>query len=285
MAYDKLAVRLAQILIRLNSGEHFSADELADEFNVDIRTIQRDLNQRLSFMPIKKENGKYSLESFALGKFSFKDIQNFAALSGISELYPKLDQYFISSLLNSKIHNTLLIRNEGYQKISYDDFNKVNTAILKYFILYFNYKNKKREVKPYKLVNYKGIWYVLADEKGKLKHFNFAKIFNLSVSEKVFIPNEKLREQILNDKSMWLGESKEVLLKLDKKAKEYFFRKNILSNYELIDEDEEHFILSTQVSYDDEILNIVKQWIPYMRILKPLELKARLENILREYLQ
>ncbi|EAJ5955086.1 transcriptional regulator, partial [Campylobacter jejuni] len=40
-------------------------------------------------MPIQKENGKYFLESFTLGKLSFKDIQNFAILSGIQELYPK----------------------------------------------------------------------------------------------------------------------------------------------------------------------------------------------------
>ena len=59
MTYDKLAVRLAQILMRFNNGGRFSLEELASEFNVDIRTIQRDLNQRLSFMPIKKENGKY----------------------------------------------------------------------------------------------------------------------------------------------------------------------------------------------------------------------------------
>ncbi|HEE0016404.1 TPA: HTH domain-containing protein, partial [Campylobacter jejuni] len=47
MTHDKLAVRLAQILMRFNNGGRFSLEELASEFNVDIRTIQRDLNQRL----------------------------------------------------------------------------------------------------------------------------------------------------------------------------------------------------------------------------------------------
>ncbi len=42
--YDKVAKRLAFILQKLNSGERFSTDELAEEFNVDKRTIQRDLN-------------------------------------------------------------------------------------------------------------------------------------------------------------------------------------------------------------------------------------------------
>lgn len=76
--YDKLSIRLVQILSKFNNGESLSAQELAQEFNVDTRTIQRDLNERLTFMPIKKENGRYVLESFALGKLSFKDIQNFS---------------------------------------------------------------------------------------------------------------------------------------------------------------------------------------------------------------
>ena len=29
------------------------------------------------------------------------------------------------------------------------------------------------------------------------------------------------------------------------------------------------------VSFDDEILNIVKQWIPYIEILKPVELQSK----------
>lgn len=57
--YDKLSIRLVQILSKFNNGESLSAQELAQEFNVDTRTIQRDLNERLAFMPIKKENGRY----------------------------------------------------------------------------------------------------------------------------------------------------------------------------------------------------------------------------------
>ncbi|EOK1109738.1 HTH domain-containing protein, partial [Campylobacter jejuni] len=60
--YDKLSIRLVQILSKFNNGESLSAQELAQEFNVDTRTIQRDLNERLAFMPIKKENGRYVLE-------------------------------------------------------------------------------------------------------------------------------------------------------------------------------------------------------------------------------
>lgn len=260
--YDKLSIRLVQILSKFNNGESLSAQELAQEFNVDTRTIQRDLNERLTFMPIKKENGRYVLESFALGKLSFKDIQNFATLSGIAELYPKLDQGFIVDLLSHRVNKVLMVKNEGFQKVDYELFKDLSVAILKHNVLNFFYKKKERQIKPYKLVNYKGIWYLLGDENDKLKHFNLDKISKLRTKNENFIPNEKLEEQIQNDPNIWLGESKEVILKLDKNAKEYFFRKEILSNYQIIDEDETSYTLSTQVSYEDEILHLVKQWIP-----------------------
>ncbi len=285
MTHDKLAVRLAQILMRFNNGGRFSLEELASEFNVDIRTIQRDLNQRLSFMPIQKENGKYFLESFALGKLSVKDIQNFAMLSGIQELYPKLDEDFITDLLNSKVNSIFMIKNNGFEKVDYENFKIISVAILKHNILSFNYKEKSREVKPYKLLNYQGIWYLIADEKDKLKHFTFSKIKNIHKNNEIFTPKEEFLDQILNDKNIWLDDSKEAIVKLDKKAKEYFFRKNILNNFELIDEDEQSYILKVYFSYDDELLNVVKQWIPYIKIEKPFELKEKLDSILKDYLE
>ncbi|MGI7718083.1 helix-turn-helix transcriptional regulator [Campylobacter jejuni] len=268
--YDKLSIRLVQILSKFNNGESLSAQELAQEFNVDTRTIQRDLNERLAFMSIKKENGRYVLESFALGKLSFKDIQNFATLSGIAELYPKLDQGFIVDLLSHRVNKVLMVKNEGFQKVDYELFKDLSVAILRHNVLNFFYKDKERQIKPYKLVNYKGIWYLLGDENDKLKHFNLDKISKLRTKNENFIPNEKLEEQIQSDPNIWLGESKEVILKLDKMLRNILFRKEILSNYQIIDE--------------DEILHLVKQWIPYIKILAPIELKTRLENILKSYL-
>ncbi|EHE0171931.1 WYL domain-containing protein, partial [Campylobacter coli] len=125
----------------------------------------------------------------------------------------------------------------------------------------------------------------IADEKDKLKHFTFSKIKNIRKNDEIFTPKEEFLDQILNDKNIWLDDSKEAIVKLDKKAKEHFFRKNILNNFELIDEDEQSYTLKVYFSYDDELLNVVKQWIPYMKIEKPFELKEKLDSILKDYLE
>ena len=74
MSHDKIATRLVCILVKLNNGESFTVEELAEEFNISVRTIQRDLNERLIYLPIIKENNHYSMESYALGKLNFEDI-------------------------------------------------------------------------------------------------------------------------------------------------------------------------------------------------------------------
>ena len=45
-SHEKVSVRLAEILIKLNRGEKLDPRQLAEEFGVTLRTIQRDLLER-----------------------------------------------------------------------------------------------------------------------------------------------------------------------------------------------------------------------------------------------
>ena len=62
--HDKIAVRLTQILLKLNQGDKLDPRELAQEFQVTLRTIQRDLLERFAYLPLKKENNLFYLELF-----------------------------------------------------------------------------------------------------------------------------------------------------------------------------------------------------------------------------
>lgn len=88
--HERLAERLANILTKLNVGYQLGVVELAHEFQVSTRTIERDFDRLNSYLHlIQDENSKkYSLDPVYLGRFKLQDIQNFAQLSGISELYP-----------------------------------------------------------------------------------------------------------------------------------------------------------------------------------------------------
>jgi hypothetical protein len=50
--YDRLAVRLSVIISRLMAGETLTLQTLSGEFGVSIRTLRRDLHQRLVHLDI-----------------------------------------------------------------------------------------------------------------------------------------------------------------------------------------------------------------------------------------
>ena len=286
-SHDKIAFRLAQILIKLNDGARLSIDELTEEFSVNKRTILRDF-ERLNVLPIEKANGKYFLADYALGKLSYKDIQAFAILSGVKSLFPDLDDKFISDVLNEKLNKAYLIKNQGFEsiQISRDDFEAVSAAVIKNRIVDCEYNDKERKLKPYKLINNSGIWYLLADDEGKLKNFTLSKIKRIKIKGDTFTANAEFLKRIEKNDTNWFSDAKfKVTLEIKNEAMEYFKRKEFLPNYEVVQEEEDKIIISTEVAYDDEILRVVKYWLPFIKIVEPLNLKDKFENLLRDYLK
>ncbi|TLS72530.1 WYL domain-containing protein [Aliarcobacter thereius] len=287
MQHDKLATRLSIILYKLNQGERLSVEELAEEFGVTERTIQRDFI-RFSWFNIKKENKRYFLSESEVGKLNFADIKNFAIFSGLKSLFPSLSQEFLKNIIEEKMKKAYIINDSGFEDIvaKKDIFENLSSAILNQNKISFIYNDKKREIKPYKLINTNGIWYLSALENNNIKSYSFSKIKNLMVYDEKFKLDEKVLEKIEEGSVNFLSKDlKEVHLKIDNSAKEYFLRKKVLQNMKMIENKDEYFIVSTNIAFDDEILNIVKYWLPYIQIIKPLELQNKLEDILKNYLK
>lgn len=288
MADDKLAKRLAYILTKLNNGERFTLKELALEFGTTTKTISRDLNERFIYLPIEKEGNYYFLRDYALGKLNLEDIKNFATISGIKSLYPTLTNQFLTEILENKINKAFLVKNSGFEMIENkkDDFEKLSRAIINHHVVEFIYKDKEKIVEPYKIINSNGVWYLCANDSGKLKTYTFSKIENLKIKEDKFNLNFELLKEIEKDEINWVSnDAKEVHLKIDNSAKEYFLRKKVLSNMKIIEETSEYFIVSTKIAFDDEIINLVKYWIPYIEIISPNDLAKKLNNILNSYIK
>ncbi|MDN5102983.1 WYL domain-containing protein [Aliarcobacter butzleri] len=284
--HDKLSTRLSQILIKFNNGDRVTIEDLAEEFGVSKRTIERDF-VRFSYLPIIKENKEYYLENLAIGKLNFDDIKNFAIFSGVKSLFPSLTKQFLAEILTDKINKAFLVSNSGFEDIAkkQEIFYNLTSAICDQKIINFFYNDKARVVKPYKLINTNGIWYLNATENEDIKTYTFSKIKSLKVTDEKFIQNINILKEIERNEINFLSSiTKEVHLEIDNSAKEYFLRKKVLSNMKIIDQTNEYFIVSTNVAFDDEILNIVKQWIPYIRIVSPLELQNKLQDTLKNYL-
>ncbi|MEA2050414.1 MAG: WYL domain-containing protein [Campylobacterota bacterium] len=286
--HDKIATRLAQILNKLNSGERFSVEELVEEFNVTKRTIQRDLNERLSYLPLKKENDLYFLEEYYLGKLNFDDIKNFAALSGIKELYPSMQEGFLKNILDNTVSQAYMIKGHNYEDMSdkTEEFELIENSIVNSQQIKFDYKEKKRVVNPYKILNSKGIWYLVAEENVTLKTFSLKKVTNLTSTLNKYKIKQDIISRIKNEDNIWFSDKQiEVVLKVDRGVSDYFKRRNILPNQIIIKELEDgDLLVSTGVTFDEEILKIVRYWIPNVKIVSPTYLDYKLLNGLNYYL-
>ena len=105
--YDKTLTRLRVILQRLNDGESLGVKELADDFGVSTRTIQRDFNEKLvSSYPIFQENKKWKMQDgFKIEKI--RDIDDKIVLDIIEKITDGIGGNFAtkSKKLLSKIKN------------------------------------------------------------------------------------------------------------------------------------------------------------------------------------
>lgn len=285
--HDKIASRLAIILTKLNAGERLNPAALAEEFNVTLRTIQRDLNVRFSYLPLQKENGCYFLEPYALGKLSFEDIKSFAALSGTRGLFPSLDNRFITELLGSRIGAAYLVKHAPYEDLTpkTELFAQLTRAVLERRSIAFEYHGKSRNANPYKLVNNAGIWYLLADETGRLKHYALSKIADLSLTQNTFKPDDELTRIIRENRQNWFSQNRiEVMLEVEGVAIEHFLRRDLLPDQRVLERTPQKLTLATTVAFEDEILRIVRYWMPHIRIVSPETLRENLRVGLENYL-
>ena len=80
---ETLTFCLTDILRRLNEGERLDPHALVDDFGVNLRTIQRDLNEHFAFLELEKKDGLYAVNRKRLGTLVFADVQRFASLAGL----------------------------------------------------------------------------------------------------------------------------------------------------------------------------------------------------------
>jgi predicted DNA-binding transcriptional regulator YafY len=296
-SHDTLVYRLAQMLVKLNHGEKLNPQALADEFGVNLRTIQRDLNVRFAYLPLQKTDGYYHLDPTFLGKLSTKDVDRFAGLAGVRGLFPSLSDDFLRDIFDARIQAAVLVKGHNYEDMASKEaaFHSLERAIVGRQHIAFDYQKQHEEsalksytgVAPFKLINHKGIWYLAARDGEKLKAFSFAKIENLRVLDSRFLADPDIDRRLAEEDGIWLNDDKkEIVLKIDQEVAGYFKRRKLIANQVIEKELEDGgLIISTKVGHPNQVVPIVRYWIPHIRIISPEGLQAEMEKVLTEYLK
>jgi len=296
-SHDTLVYRLAQMLVKLNQGEKLNPQALADEFGVNLRTIQRDLNVRFAYLPLQKTDGYYHLDPTFLGKLSTKDVDRFAGLAGVRGLFPSLSDDFLRDIFDARIQAAVMVKGHNYENMAGKEvsFRSLEQAIVGRQHIAFDYQKPQEErglksysgIAPFKLINHKGIWYLAARDGEKLKAFSFAKIESLRVLESRFPADPDIDRKLAEEDGIWLNDDKkEIVLKIDQEVAGYFKRRKLIANQVIEKELEDGgLIISAKVGHPNQVVPIVRYWIPHIRIISPEGLQAEMEKELTEYLK
>lgn len=287
---EKLAWRLSQIIARLHQGDVIDKQQLVDEFRVDKRTIERDLNDRLNgIAEWNKEQHRWQLTYQARGTVPAQSLNEYARLAGTDKLFPNASlSYLLEQLSLPATPHPLHVQpipaeNLGEHRAA---FAQLETAIQARHACSFIYKNKARQVEPYRLIHKNGIWYLAAVEASRLKNFSVSLIESLQIhADHRFIPSRKHQDYIDAKDDVWFTEdTTEVLLRVSPEVAHYFVRRPLLPQQQERKDSDGSLLVTTQINHITQLLPVVRHWLPHVRIVEPKAWHEELVQGLRDAL-
>jgi predicted DNA-binding transcriptional regulator YafY len=297
--YDKALYRYTQIIAKLYNGAKLSNTELAKEFNVSTKTIQRDFSKLVNLFPIYQENRLWQLDK----EYELKEninIKDEITLKILFELSKSFDESFskratnllnrIDENINSPIYTKIELENISNKL---DTITQIESAIKSKNKILFSYLKDdeyyEHQVEPYKIVNFEGFWYLIARKNKSLRRYYLQHIFDMEILDETFRKSKKLESSISNAINIWFDENEsfEVELLIDSSIVKYIQRKPIsktqrLKEYKQISGD---MIITLDISNEREIIPIVKYWLPNIKVLKPIWIQEMIEDEVRKFLK
>lgn len=300
--------RIEEILRRLRSGEKLSIKALSIEFGCDTKTIQRDMNQRIPELLSRMELGVkiakvgrlFVLQGNAVNLKNFEEALVLDTLEKLSEGIGANFAHKAKRLLN---HTKQTIdENHLFTRIDFEDVTdkadevlSIETAIGKRHIIEFQYQKEKQRygvsVKPLKLINFDGFWYLLAEDisEGVIKKYYLKSIFQIRITTQAFTILPELIEKLKNAMNIWFdanSDTFEVRLYADKSIVKHLTRRPIAKSQRIISTDPDGSAeLSVMITDYREITSEVLKWIPHLFVLTPDDIKEDIREIIEEYLE
>jgi len=297
--YDKILFRLTSILTQLSNCEQPTMQELSEEYNVSRRTIQRDIYERLSHFPIEvKENKRLIFtEGFSLNrtKLSIEEITTLTLsldmIKNAGSNFFDSSELLLKKMLYKDFTTPYFIKPNEFETIDIDSsiLNTLESAIISYNEVEI-VMNTKITVQPIKVINIDGLWYLLAVDKETKKIHNFfiSKIKSVQILSSEFILDaylqqlpDKILSPFFDDEDYF-----DVVVSVDRSIAHYFKLKKQLSSQKIVKEKSDgSLIVSFAVTHEEDIDNIIKSWLPHIRVISPQSFKDKIKKELENYLK
>ena len=288
---EKLARRLSHILALLHQNDTIDKHQLALEFEVDVRTLERDLGERLHGIAERGPDGRWQLAHAARSTIPARHLRDYARLAGTEHLFPDASlRYLLEQLETPEPHRATQVQPTPQEDLGgaghHFHFTHLQTAIGQRNECRFTYKAKPRHAQPYRLIHKNGVWYLAAVEGGRLKNFSVALITALAVDEKSrFTPDPAHQDYINTKDDVWFTEgTTEALLRVAPEAAHYFTRRPLLPQQQQRPDADGSLLVTTHINHPQQLLPVVRYWLPHVRIVKPVAWHEAVVEELRQAL-
>lgn len=286
--HDKLAKRLGIILTRLNTGEKLYLDDLSREFGVTRRTLNRDFNERLNYLPIQRNGACYSLDPKFLGRQTNNELSLLLLNMGFDTLFSG-KHYLSNGVLNNKTTPPFFFKNPQVEDISEcaSAFEKLIESIQRRNVISFSYEGKSYdEFFAYRLINDSGYWYVAGTQRNRLKSLRVAKIRDLVRYEDKYSPDPSVEQKLTGcgyeDERL---NPVEVLIQMSAKVVEAFLNEGNADDFRVLKElGSGQVLVSHQTKNIPKLLRQLKTWLPHAEVLSPDWIRYLLKQELQAYL-
>ena len=287
--------RLFRILYYILEKEKVTANELAEKFEVSVRTIYRDIDSISSVgVPIFTTQGKgggIKIDNeFILNKSLFdtnEKEQIIAALQGLE----KTNEAYKSELI-TKLSALFKIKNSNWIEIDFtswgsnntyqDLFNALKIAIINKNIISFSYNSSKaekinRRVKPIRLLFKEQDWYLYAFclLRNDFRYFKLSRIKDLEV---LAINYEDNFENIVLKREIKYENTVNIKLKFNKSVA---FR--VYDEFKAIVEDKKgNLYVEMKIPNNYKLYNYIFSFGANVEILEPKEIRNQLKNMINK---
>ena len=301
---EKLAQRLSHIIALLHQGDILDKQQLAQQFSVDVRTIERDLFERLKGIAERTPEGEWRIASARRSTIPARYLSEYSQLAGAAALFPDASLPWLIGQIETRPAE----RGLHVQPVPEEDlrgqsrtFEQLQTAVQQHRPCQFTYKGKQRQAHPYRLIHKNGIWYLAAAELNaqtgaqtgaktgaqQLKNFSVARIEALRVDEHAhFAPQPEHLAYLERQPDIWFTRQPvEATLRVTAAVAHYFTRRDLLPGQITRADADGSLLVTATIHHPQQLLPIVRYWMPHVRILEPQEWEEQLIHSVQETLR
>ena len=288
--------RLFRLLYYILEKGKVTASELADKFEVSVRTIYRDIDSMSSSgIPIYALRGRGGgieiAEDFVLSKSLLSENEKQQILSALQGLEHTTIQY--ENELLTKLSALFKIKNTSWIEVDFNNwqnnkmyertFNGIKSAILSKNIVSFTYFSSNEEetnriVKPVRLLFKSQDWYLyaLCLLRNDFRYFKLSRIKNLDIHTEKF--DDSFEDAILK-KEMPHENTVHIKVKFDRKVA---FRVYDEINGEIIEDDEGNLYAEIEIPNDYNLFNYIFSFGDGAEVLEPKEIRMQIKEMINK---